>query len=116
MLCVRAEDALAAAAAAAAASDKMRSVTLSAPALWLPPAICKHASSGLGVLLKVCSSSLGLRVCRGGSIQRAVRRMAGGGGRRSGGSARAGSGGGGAPASCSGVGSFLPDDQSPLSS
>ncbi|PVH47307.1 hypothetical protein PAHAL_4G033200 [Panicum hallii] len=64
MLCVRAEDALAAAAAAAAGSDKMRSVTL------------------------------------GGSIQRAVRRMAGGGGRRSGGSARAGSGG--APASCSG--------------
>ncbi|CAN6200682.1 unnamed protein product [Urochloa humidicola] len=63
MLCVRAEDALAAAAAAAAASDKMRSVTL------------------------------------GGSIQRAVRRMAGGG-RRSGGSARAGSGD--ATASCSG--------------
>lgn len=31
MLCVRAEDALAAAAAAAAASDKMRSVTLSVP-------------------------------------------------------------------------------------
>ena len=115
MLCVRAEDALAAAAAAAAASDKMRSVTLSAPALWLPPAICKHASSGLGVLLKVCSSSLGLHVCRGGSIQRAVRRMAGGGGRRSGGSARAGSGGG-APASCSGVGSFLLGDQSSLSS
>ncbi|PWZ17104.1 hypothetical protein Zm00014a_008533 [Zea mays] len=46
MLCVRAEDALAAAAAAAAASDKMRSVTL------------------------------------GGTIQRAVRRMAGGAGRR----------------------------------
>jgi hypothetical protein len=34
MLCVRAEDALAAAAAAAAASDKMRSVNLSVP---LPP-------------------------------------------------------------------------------
>lgn len=46
MLCVRAEDALAAAAAAAAASDKMCSVTL------------------------------------GGTIQRAVRRMAGGAGRR----------------------------------
>ena len=74
----------------------------------------RFVKSGLGVLLKLCASSLGLRVCRGGSIQRAVRRMAGGGGRRSGGSARAGSGGGGAPASCSGVGSFLPDDQSPL--
>ncbi|KAL6603591.1 hypothetical protein ACP70R_043952 [Stipagrostis hirtigluma subsp. patula] len=67
MLCVRAEDALAAAAAAAAASDKMRSVNL------------------------------------GGSIQRAVRRMAGGG-RRSGGSApRHGSGSTAAAASCSGV-------------
>nr|CAB3471263.1 unnamed protein product [Digitaria exilis] len=78
MLCVSAEDALAAAAAAAVASDKMRSVTL------------------------------------GGSIQRAVRRMTGGGGgrRKTGGSARAGSGD--ASASCSGVGSFLLDDQSSL--
>ena len=62
MLCVRAEDALAAAAAAAAASDKMRSVTLSAPALWLPPAICKHASSGQ--VLESCSNfALLLLVC-----------------------------------------------------
>ncbi|TVU08635.1 hypothetical protein EJB05_42046 [Eragrostis curvula] len=70
MLCVSAEDALAAAAAAAVASDKMRSVTL------------------------------------GGSIQRAVRRMASGGGRKSAGSLvpRPGSGEASAsgPASCSG--------------
>ncbi|CAN6173388.1 unnamed protein product [Urochloa humidicola] len=63
MLCVRAEDALAAAAAAAAVSDKMRSVTL------------------------------------GGSIQRAVRRMAGGGG---GGRRSVSVGSGDAKASCSG--------------
>jgi len=97
MLCVRAEDALAAAAAAAAASDKMRSVTLSVPLSNLQ--VCFVGSWSV---LKV--GSFRLRVCRGGTIQRAVRRMAGGR-RRPGASADPGTGDASASpsASCSGV-------------
>jgi hypothetical protein len=59
MLCVRAEDALAAAAAAAAGSDKMRSVTLSAPALCL-----LQFASTLRQVLESCSKfALLLSVC-----------------------------------------------------
>ena len=59
MLCVRAEDALAAAAAAAAASDKMRSVTLSVP---LPLSqTCKCAS--LGWVLECAQSWLLSSAC-----------------------------------------------------
>jgi hypothetical protein len=59
--------------------------------------------------------SFRLRVCRGGSIQRAVRRMAGGGGgrRRPGALADPRTGdASSASASCSGVGSRFPYDQS----
>jgi hypothetical protein len=95
---VSAEDALA---VAAVASDKMRSVTLSAsfpPPPRLRAAICKCASAlfahhWLFVLL--------VGACRGGSIQRALRRMAGGGGRTAAASERRECGDALGPASCS---------------
>jgi hypothetical protein len=55
MLCVRAEDALAAAAAAAAASDKMRSVNLSVP---LPP-----STSALSLALQFAGTLRQIQSC-----------------------------------------------------
>jgi hypothetical protein len=59
MVCVRAEDALAAAAAAAAASDKMRSVTLSVPL----PLISLKLASVLRWVLECAQSWLLLSAC-----------------------------------------------------
>lgn len=104
--------------------DALREPVSSSPSLTPSTSALSLALQFAGTLRQIQSCSklapffLGLRVCRGGSIQRAVRRMAGGGsgGRKSSVSARVASGD--ATASCSGVRSFSPllDDHYEVSS